>query len=288
MTKVVDKYIQHPERPLFICDFSPPRGSHPGLLEPSKGLDVDFISVAYNPGKSVRINSAFAAHWIKANTGADVVFTIATRDMNKVAVQSLLMGAELLGLENVVVVMGDSFTNRELSLVKDVKDYSPTGLIRSIGQMNEGIDYRGRKLRSPTSLCVGATIDLGRDMDRELRLTHSKVDSGAHFFISQPTFQAGAPREFIERYAEQFGEELSVPIFHGIQIMTRDSLVLSSVPQWVNDDLEKGRKSEDIALEVLSEFTSAGFRSFYLVPPILRGGRRDYQAARSVLEAVPR
>ena len=288
MTKVVDKYIQHPERPLFICDFSPPRGSHADLLEPSRGLDVDFISVAYNPGKSVRINSAFAAHWIRANTGADVVFTIATRDMNKVAVQSLLMGAELLGLENVVVVMGDSFTDRELSLVKDVNDYSPTGLIRSIGQMNEGMDYRGRRLRSPTSLCVGATIDLGRDTDQELRLTRSKIDAGARFFISQPTFQADAPREFIERYAERFREELSVPIFHGIQIMTSDSLVLGSVPQWVNDDLEKGRKGEDIALEVLSEFTGAGFRSFYLVPPILRGGRRDYQAARSVLEAVPR
>ena len=288
MTKVIDKLADQANQAVFICDFSPPRGANPELLEPIKNLDSDFVSVAYSPGKSTRVNPVIAAHWIKANIGADVVFTLATRDMNKLALQSLLLGAELLGLENLVVVRGDGFTDKELSLVKDVSDYLPTELLRSITLMNEGIDFKGLKLRSPTNFCVGATIDLGRGMESELRLTRRKVEAGAQFFISQPTFQPDEPREFISRYAELYGNELTPPMFHGIQVMTPDSLVLGKVPQWVTDDLSKGRAGEDIALEVLSKFTEQGYRSFYLVPPILRGGRRDYEAAQSVLEAFRR
>ena len=289
MTKVIDTLanLAKPNQAVFICDFSPPRGANAELLEPVKNLDADFVSVAYNPGKSTRVNPVITAHWIKANVGADVVFTLATRDMNKLALQSLLLGAELLGLENLVVVKGDGFTDKELSLVRDVSDYLPSELLRSITQMNEGIDFKGLKLRSPTNFCAGATIDLGRDLERELKLTRNKVEAGTQFFISQPTFEPDEPQEFIARYAELYDEELP-PIFHGIQIMTPDSLVLGKVPQWVTDDLAKGRAGEDIALEVLGKFTDHGFRSFYLVPPILRGGRRDYEAAQSVLEAFRR
>ena len=285
MTKVVDRFAEQSDRTVFICDFSPPRGGTPQLLEPAHRLDVDFVSVAYNPGKSTRVSSVVAAHWIKANAGRDVVFTIGTRDMNKVAVQSLLLGAQLLGLENVVVVRGDDFSERDLSAVKDVNDFKPTELLRSINEMNAGVDFKGLKLRAATDFCVGASIDLGRDLDGELRLTHRKAEAGAHFFISQPTFDPARPRQFLARYAEQYGGELPAPVFHGVQVMSTESIVFGNVPQWVTDDLEAGRSGPDIALQVLNDFAQAGIRSIYLVPPILRGGRRDYEAAQAVLEA---
>ena len=288
MTKVVDKYWEKKDRTLFICDFSPPRGADPALLEPAGSLDVDFVSVAYNPSKSTRVNSAVVAHWIKANAGKDVVFTLATRDMNKVAVQSLLLGAQLLGLENLVVVKGDEFTDKDLSRVKEVGDFRPTELLRSVNEMNEGIDFKGLKLRSPTDFCVGASIDLGRGIDSEIALTRRKVEAGAYFFITQPTFHSDGPVEFAAKYAERYGEDLSPPIFHGVQVMTQESIVFGSVPQWVTDDLAKGRSGQDIALEVIHNFAEAGFRSFYLVPPILKGGRRDYEAAQAVLEGFRR
>ena len=285
MTKVTDKYNRSKERTLFICDFSPPRAGDPVLLEPARHLDVDFVSVAYNPGKSTRVNSAIAAHWIKTHTGRDVVFTMATRDFNKVAAQSLLLGAQLLALENVVAVRGDDFSDRDLSVQKDVNDFTPTGLLRSIRGMNEGVDFKGLRLRSPTDFCVGATIDLGRGMVGELPLTRRKVEAGAEYFISQPTFHPEEPTEFMSRYADRFGEELEAPIFHGVQVLTKESIVFGNVPAWVTDDLSQGRSGEDIALQVLRDFTNAGIKSIYLVPPILRGGRRDYEAAQAVLEA---
>ena len=286
MTKVVDRFEQKSERTVLICDFSPPRGGDPQLLGPAGRLDVDFISVAYNPGKSTRLNPAIAAHWIKANTDRDVVFTLATRDMNKVAVQSLLLGAHLLGLENVVVVKGDTFTDKDLSLVRDVNDYRPTQLIRSINEMNQGIDFKGLKLRSPTDFCVGATIDMGRGITSEAKLTRRKVEAGARFFLAQPAYDPAEPRGFMEAYADLFGDELIQPIFHGVQVLTQDSIMLGSVPEWVTDDLAKARSGVDIALQVVASYARAGLRSIYLVPPILRGGRRDYEAAQAVLEGV--
>jgi 5,10-methylenetetrahydrofolate reductase len=288
MTKITDRYTQEQGRPLFVCDFSPPRGAGADSLEPARHLNADWISLAYNPGKAVRVNAAIAAHWVKASTGRDVVFTLATRDMNKVAVQSLLLGAELLGLENVVVVKGDNLNERDLSSMKGVNDYTPTGLLRSINDMNQSVDFKGLKLRSPTHFCAGATIDMGRNLEREVQLTRRKIEAGAQFFISQPVFRAEQPRAFLARYAEQYGEEVTTPIFYGLQIMAKDSLVFGDVPEWVTDDLDKGRTGADIALQVLSDFTGAGLRAIYLIPPILRGGRRDYNAAQAVLEDAPR
>ena len=280
--KIVDKALESAGAPVFICDVSPPRGADPGLLEPLRGLDADFLSMAYNPGRSVRVNSVSAAHWLQRETGAEVAFTIATRDMNRVAIQSLLLGAELLGLENVIIVRGDDFTPRELSTVRDVHDFTPTALIRAIGAMNEGVDHRGLRLRGPTNLCVGATIDLGRGIDREARLTHAKAEAGAQFFISQPTFDAEMPVRFMERYASLYGS-LGPPMFFGVPVMAPGSLALGDVPRRVTDDLAAGRPGADIAAQLVGELTDAGFRTFYLVPPILRAGRRDYDAAREVL-----
>ena len=59
-----------------------------------------------------------------------------------------------------------------------------------------------------------------------------------------------------------------------------------SVDQWVIDDLGKGRSGIDIALQTLHELWAAGFRSFYLVPPILPGGLRDYETAQTVIDSL--
>ena len=285
MTKVVERRAQDREAVLFICDFSPPRGADPQLLGPARNLDVDFISVAYNPGKSARVNSAFAALWIKQNTGKDVVFTLATRDMNKVAAQSMLLGAALCGLENVVVLKGDEFTERDLAMVKDVNDFKPTELLSSVASMNQGLDYKGLKLRSPTDFCIGASVDLGHGIEGETTLMRRKVEAGAEFFLMQALFDTQPLKEFLAGYAKRYGEELSTPVFCGVQMMTTDSIVFSDIPEWVTNDLSKGRPGEDIALQVLQAFVDEGFRSIYLVPPVLRGGRRDYEAAQRLLEA---
>ena len=287
MPTIAETCAARPDAPLFICDFSPPRGASPQALAPAASLAADWISVAYNPGRSARANSAMAAHWIQANAGKNAVFTIATRDLNRLAAQSMLLGAELLGLRNVIVVKGDNFTAREARAAKPVNDYAPTQLIRAVSDMNRGIDFKGLPLAAPANLCVGATIDTARGIEREGALTRRKIEAGARFFISQPTSTPQTPLRFLDAYARRHGDAPPAPIFFGLQMVSADSVkAFGEMPRGLQDDLRRGRSSADIALRTLDEFFAAGLRRIYLLPPILRGGERDYAAARQVLDAI--
>ena len=286
MTKILDRRSEDESEILIVCDFSPPRGGKAELMAPAMRLGADFISMAYNPGRSVRVASVLGALWVKQAAPSDAVFTVGTRDMNKVALQSLLLGAALHGLENVVVVKGDPFTEREMGITKPVDDFTPTGLIASISGLNAGVDFRGRSLRASTDLCVGAAIDLGNDFDRELRLTRRKVEAGAQFFLLQPLFDPLLVVRMQDEYRQRHGEALVQPLFCGVQVMAPGSVTFGEVPGWVTRDLDRGRSGADIAIEVLQGFVEHGLRSIYLVPPVLRGGRRDYEEAQRVIQTV--
>ena len=283
--KVTERVRESAGAPVFICDFSPPRGSGPAYVESASTLDADFICVAYNPGRAVRVDSVAMAHAVKA-TGKDVAFNLATRDMNKLALQSRLLGAQVLGLENVVVIAGDPFNERDLSLAANVVDYRPTELIGAIAALNEGTDYRGSRLREPTEFCIGATLDLGRGVEREARLAHRKAQAGAAFFITQPIFEPAEADRFYRAYGAMVGEDMVQPVFWGLQVLEKDGVIFSSVPEAVRRELEEGRPGTEIAREMLGRFLEAGLRTIYLVPPILRGGARNYEAAQQVLAAA--
>ena len=270
MVRVVDSCYESTGRPGFICDFSPPRS---GNVAEARRADIpaDFISVAYNPGRAVRANSAMLAAAIRRETGRETVFTIATRDMNRLAIQSLLLGAQMLGLENVVVVQGDQFNDRDRALLA-VNGYRPTELIAGIRAMNHGQDFRDSNLRESTGFCIGATFDLGRGIEEEAELAMRKVGAGADFLMSQPIFDPDDAHRFRESYERQAGSPLAVPVFYGLQILEPGGVLFSSVPESVRQELESGRSGVDIALELYGRFRDAGLRNVYLVPPIRRGG----------------
>lgn len=280
--KVTDRSYQATGQPCFICDFSPPRTGDVGLVDQAN-IDADFISVAYNPGRAVRVNSAMLAAAIKQRNGKDVTFTLATRDMNQLALQSQLLGAQMLGLENLVLVQGDPFSPRDLTRTKAVDDISPTGMIAAVKSMNQGLDFRDSQLRMPTDFCIGATADLGRGLRPEAMLTHRKVMAGADFLVTQPIFDLAEAEGFAEAYRATAGETLNLPVFYGLQILEQDGVIFSSVPQAVRDQLEGGRPGVEIALELYQSFRANGLQNIYLVPPIRRGGARSYGAAREFL-----
>ena len=256
------------------------------MLDEARFLDAEFISVNYSPGKSARVNSAFAATWIKQNLGKEVIFSLSTRDMNRVAAQGLLLGANMMGLENVVVLKGDSFTESEMRITKLVDDYAPTALIRAIADMNRGVDYKGLKLSNPTNFCIGATIDLGRDLERQVALTRKKVEAGAQFFLLQVLFSAERLSEFLKRYTDRYDEELTTPISCGVQVLVEGGVTFGDLPDWVTSSFRKGHSGEDIAVETVNRYLDVGHRFIYLLAPIHRGGRRDYAACQRVIERV--
>ena len=283
MAKVVDRIHARTGRSAFICDYSPPRSGRPEDVPAPPEL-ADFVSAAYNPGRAVRMSAVAAATVLRGRHGADPIFTLATRDMNRLALESLLLGAQALGLENVIVVAGDSFGTRDTAA--PVYDYRPTELISAIANLNSGSDHRGSNLRSPADFCIGATVDLDRGIEAEAALAARKVAAGADFLITQPIFDPEDIGRFVDAYARARGDALSVPVFYGVGLMESGGVSFANVPRWVTDDLGSGRTGVDIALQVWEGLRGAGAADCYLVPPIRRSGARDYGAAREFLALV--
>jgi homocysteine S-methyltransferase len=167
-----------------------------------------------------------------------------------------------------------------------VDDYIPTGLIAAIAQMNQGLDFRESELRAATDFCIGGTVDLSRGVESEAALAARKVRAGAQFLMTQPVFSAEHAIRYLDAYSSQPGESPPVPVFIGLQILEQDGVIFSSVPEPVRSALETGRSGVDLALQLYNEFQSAGIQNIYLIPPIRRGGARNYAAAREFLEAV--
>ena len=155
----------------------------------------------------------------------------------KIALQSRLLGAELLGLSNLIVVQGDKMTERDNT--QAVAEYTSTGLVEAIAQMNSGVDFRGVNLRAPTDFCIGAALDLGRGVESEARLAYRRVLAGAHFFITQPVFNPAVITEFNAAYEELAGAPLGLPVFWGLQILMADGVLFSNVPEDLKRDLSQ-------------------------------------------------
>jgi len=185
-----------------------------------------------------------------------------------------------------VVVQGDPFGQQDQARVASVNDYLPTGLIAAIAQMNQGIDFKEGQLRSPTDFCIGATIDLSRGIEEEAQLAVRKVQAGAEFLITQPVFNVDHVARYRESYAYHAGKAGTLPIYFGLQILEKDGVLFSSVPESVRSELEGGRSGVDIVLELYQRFQEARLNNIYLMPPIKRGGARNYEAAEEFFSKI--
>ena len=289
MTKVTDRCYQATGRPGFICDYSPPRSGNPADLDLAP-IAADFISVNCNPGRAVRANSALLAAWLRGRpgfreAGGEVIFTLATRDLNRLAAPSLLLGAQLHGLENLIALQGDPFTARD-GAVTAASSYRPTALIRDARRMNEGYDFRGARLNSPTDFCIGAAVDLAHGIEIEARLAARKIAAGAHFLITQPVWNVDEAAQFRRRLAAHSPQSAAVPVFFGLQLLEPGGVRFGPVPPHILAAIESAQPPIETALNLHRQLQTAGLPDAYLIPPIQPGGARNYGAAREFLAAV--
>lgn len=285
MAKITDCRSEVTGRPAIICDLSPPRSGRPADL-PAFFPDADFLLVGYCPGRAVRADSAMTAAQIRQQTGRETAFTLITRDSNRLALQSHLLGAQLLGLSNVVVAAGDPFNPSDPARPQTVADYRPTELIAAISDLNRGRDFRNAELAAPTDFCIGATVDLARGLPQEARLTRRKIAGGAHFLITQPIYDPAAALQFQEAYAALAGEQLPVPVFYGLQVLEPGGIAFGPTPPSPWAEIAAGRSPVDQALELYAAFRAAGLQNIYLLPGIHPGGGRNYAAAQQVVAGL--
>ena len=197
----------------------PPKGADPEVVK-SKGRIlnryVDSINVTDNQTAVVRLCSLAACALLKAE-GLDPVFQIVTRDRNRIALQSDILGASALGIRNVLCLTGDhqSFGNQPQA--KGVFDLDSIQLIQTVRQMRDASQIMGgEELTEPPHLFIGAVENPFADpfKYRVARLA-TKVDAGAEFIQTQCIYNLNRFRKWMG-LAKDEGLENKVHILAGI------------------------------------------------------------------------
>ena len=123
------------------------------------------------------------------DAGFEPIFQQTCRDRNRLALQSDLLAAWTLGLENVLVVTGDAPRGGDHPQAKGVFDLDSTQLIAIATGMNEGHDMLGREIEGATDFYIGAAVfPEAQPWDVQLDRALAKVEAGASFFQTQAIF----------------------------------------------------------------------------------------------------
>ena len=129
--------------------------------------------------------------------GLDPILNVDCRDRNRIALQSDMIAASILGVENIVCVTGDMFVGHEYDDIATVFDVGSTELIQIASNLSNGTDVIGSDITNPPKFYVGGMVNpFASELADEIIRMKDKVESGATFFVTQPFFDIDRLEEF--------------------------------------------------------------------------------------------
>jgi methylenetetrahydrofolate reductase (NADPH) len=170
----------------------PPRGADAEVIKKKGELlkeTVDAINVTDNQTSVVRMSSLSSCVLLK-QMGIDATLQLVTRDRNRIAIQSDILGAAALGINNILCLSGDHQKFGDHSTAKNVYDMDSVHLIQTVKHMrDEGKFLGGEELKGVPRLFIGAAANPFADPfeSRVVRLA-KKVAAGVQFIQTQCIF----------------------------------------------------------------------------------------------------
>lgn len=167
----------------------PPRGSDPETIKTKANLlkdHVDAINVTDNQTSVVRTSSLAACIHLKL-MGLEPVLQMVTRDRNRIALQSDILGAASFDIHNILCLSGDHQSFGDSAKGQNVHDLDSMQLLQTVRHMrDEGKFLGGDEIKRPPQLFVGAAANPFAD-PFEIRVPRlaKKVASGAEFIQTQ-------------------------------------------------------------------------------------------------------
>jgi methylenetetrahydrofolate reductase (NADPH) len=175
---------------------------------------VNATNVTDQQSSVMRLGSLAVCHLLKEK-GLDPVFQLTCRDRNRLALQSDLLSAHVLGIENVLAITGDLPVLGDHPQAKPVYDLDAVQLLEVIKKLNEGYDMAGNELKGKTNFFPGAVVNPGSNTRAGLELQiikmEKKIKAGAKFFQTQAIYEPSVFAKFMKRV-----KEFGVPVLAGI------------------------------------------------------------------------
>ncbi|MDR2459279.1 MAG: methylenetetrahydrofolate reductase [Deltaproteobacteria bacterium] len=210
MTKEL-KTKSHLEKVLSLGHFAvtgelgPPRHAKASDVEDKVSHllgNVDSVNITDNQTAVVRMSS-LSASVLAQRKGLEANMQMVCRDRNRIAMQSDILGAAALGINNLLILSGDHQSFGDHPQAKNVYDLDSINLIRTLKNMrDEGRLMSGQELPEDgrPRLFIGAAYNPFADPEdyRVIRAA-KKVKAGADFMQSQCIYDMDRFRNFMSR-----------------------------------------------------------------------------------------
>jgi len=241
---------------------------------------VHAINVTDNPGATAHMSS-LAGCSIVRNKGIDPIFQVTCRDRNRLAIQSDLMGASALGINNVLTLAGDPVKNGDQPDAKAVFDVNSKKILSIMQSMNDlGETMSGRQLQTKSNFFAGgAAIIHEPENNWDPVALKDKVTQGAKFIQTQFCYDVDLLRDYMKHIVDA---GLSEKLFFIIGIgplrsdksakWMRDKLFGTVIPESIVQRMEQAEnqilEGTAICAELINQFEEIdGVHGAHLMAP---------------------
>lgn len=204
---------------LITAEVTPPKGGNPTrMLEMAKLLKSRVHAVNITDGsRAVLRMSSLAASVILLQEGIEPICQVTCRDRNLIALQADLMGAQALGIRNILALTGDPLKAGDHAHARAVFDLESVRLLKLIDKLNQGFDFNDKKLPDePLTLFAGAAVDPQSESWSGLKSRfQKKINAGAQFFQSQLITDF----DLLDKFMHQIAAGCNKPILAGIFLL---------------------------------------------------------------------
>jgi methylenetetrahydrofolate reductase (NADPH) len=201
----------------ITCEVGPLKGTDITEVEEAVKLlkdKVDAANVTDQQSSVMRLGS-LATSQILVQKGLEPIFQMTCRDRNRIALQSDLLSAWVMGIKNVLALTGDLPALGDHPQAKPVYDLDSVTLLYTISRLNEGYDLAGNELQGKPNFFPGAVVKVESDTEASMELQiikmERKIAAGARFFQTQAVYDAEHFAKFMKRV-----EKFKVPVLAGI------------------------------------------------------------------------
>jgi homocysteine S-methyltransferase len=172
---------------------------------------VDVVNIADGPRASARMANIAVCARLAAETAVEPILHVCSRDRSFLGLIAHLLGAQALGLRNLVIITGDPPKMGDYPFSTPVYDVDSVGLLRIAAGLNAGVDPAGKECEPTAFVLATGAEPSAHDRDRELRRLEDKKAAGAELVMTQPVYD---PRT-LERFLDDAGP-LGLPVMVGI------------------------------------------------------------------------
>lgn len=229
---------------VVTSELGPPKGTDvtKALVE-AKAMtsSVDAMNVTDLQGGVMKLGS-LALCRLLIEQGIEPIFQLTAASRNRLAIQSDLLSAYVLGIRNVLLLGGDPPKVGDHPDAKPVYDLDTMGLFQAAQTLKEGKDLAGHPLEgAPSDLFVaGAANPVVEDLEMERQKIEKKVELGCEFFQTQAVFDVSLYEKFLSKV-----RHVKKPFLVGIIVLKS-----AKMAKFMNDHIPGIRVPESFIREI--------------------------------------